>query len=150
METFKELKGLNQSKMLGKYSKQIHEEKKTVKSTQGKQSLERLNTLWKNYVKNMWEAPSRGMPVKDQERDLLLRKGSAAAVWLSYMEKDPDNVIDKFLEFVKNPEEGKAIPADIREIADAYRVLAQAGVFNVIKSVRDPGERHLDTTFPAP
>jgi len=149
METFKELKGLNQSKMLGKYSKQIHEEKKTVKSTQGKQSLERLNTLWKDYVKNMWEDPSRGMPAKDQERDLLLRKGSAAAVWLSYMEKDPDNVIDKFLEFVKNPE-GKAIPADIREIADAYRVLAQAGVFNVMKPEPDPHTRIFDPGAPGP
>ena len=149
MKVFKELKGLHRDEMLGKYGKQIHEEIKETKSAHGKQGLHRLNNLWKAYVKNMWEPPTRGIPAKEKERDVLLRKGSAAAVWLSYMEEDPDNVIDKFLEFVQNPK-GQGIPAELREIADAYKVLAAAGVFRVMKSVRDPSERHLDPSFPAP
>jgi len=149
MKVFKELGTLNEGQMLGKYSEQIHEEVKKTKTQHGTQSLHRLNNLWQAYVKNMWEDPIRGIAAKDNERNALLRKGSAAAVWLSYMDKDPDDVVNKFLKFVKNPE-GKPIPTELREIADAYRVLEAASVFRVIKPEPDPHTRLFDPASPGP
>jgi len=128
METFKDLEALNRTDMMGKYNEQIHDEKQGIKSTQGRDSLDRINALWKAYVNNMWEDPSRGIPEKDKERQVLLRAGSAAAIWLGYMDKDPGNVVEKFMAFARDPQ-GKAIPKELHEIADAYRVLAASGVF---------------------
>lgn len=128
METFKELETLNRNDMTDKYNKQIHEEKQGIKSTQGRDSLDRINALWKAYVNNIWEPPSRGLREKDENREVLLRAGSAAAIWLGYMDKDPDNVIEKFMAFARDPQ-GRAIPKELHEIADAYRVLAASGVF---------------------
>ena len=128
METFKDLEALNRTDMIGKYNNQIRDEKQGIKSAQGRDSLDRINALWKAYVNNMWEPPTRGIPEKDKERQVLLRSGSAAAIWLGYMDKDPDNVVEKFMAFARDPQ-GKAIPKELHEIADAYRVLAASGVF---------------------
>jgi hypothetical protein len=128
METFRDLEALTRTDMIGKYNNQIRDEKQGIKSAQGRDSLDRINALWKAYINNMWEPPTRGIPEKDKEREVLLRTGSAAAIWLGYMDKDPDNVIEKFMAFARDPK-GQAIPKELHEIADAYRVLAASGVF---------------------
>lgn len=132
METFRELKTKNQSTMLQKYGRSIQEMKKKTKSKDSKRGLDRLDRLWQQYVGWHWKDPSRGIPSEDAGREGAIRMGSAAAIYLSYMESDPDGVIRRMIQYTRNPQ--GPIPEDIREIATAYRVLQEAGVFKKEKT----------------
>ena len=137
METFRELKANNQTEMSQKYGRDIHEMKKKVKSKDSKRGLDRLGKLWQQYVAWHWKSPSRGIPGEDAGREGAIRMGSAAAIYLSYMKSDPQQVIQKFLQYTRNPQ--GPMPEEIKEIATAYRVLQEAGVFKKEEKSRDYG-----------
>jgi hypothetical protein len=110
--------------------------KKKTKSKDSKRGLDRLDRLWQQYVGWHWKDPSRGIPSEDAGREGAIRMGSAAAIYLSYMESDPDGVIRRMIQYTRNPQ--GPIPEDIREIATAYRVLQEAGVFKKEKTPAVP------------